>query len=155
MHRLCVMLLEVKWAALVTALRSPRGLATKMGKLSSWRDVNPCKECIALGRRQVLGSNSDASKIIFFREISILVDHRYHWHTVFTTFWKRFAQYDGGSVGLGTQKLKGLMRMWGSIAQWLACLLPDSAAQGSTPSIPKKISEEKMSMMLRLIKGAG
>ena len=41
-------------------------------------------------------------------------------------------------MGWGTQKLKGFMRMWGSIAQRLACLLPDSAALGSTPSIPKK-----------------
>ena len=31
----------------------------------------------------------------------------------------------------------------GSIAQWLAYLLPDPAALGSIPSITKNISEEK------------
>ena len=32
----------------------------------------------------------------------------------------------------------------GSIAQWLASLLPDPAAPGSIPSVPQKISEEEI-----------
>ena len=38
------------------------------------------------------------------------------------------------------------MRGWGGgiIAHWLAYLLPDPAAFGSIPSIPKKISEEEI-----------
>ena len=162
MRWLCVMLLGAKWAALVTAQRSPRVLATKMGKLSDWSYANPCKECIALGRRYEsrgprfkfwCQQNNFFSWNLNFRGPSISRTHCFCNYK--TPFWKRFTQHDGGSVGWGTQKLKGFMRMWGSIAQRLACLLPDSAALGSTPSIPKKISEEKMSMMLRLIKGAG
>ena len=34
--------------------------------------------------------------------------------------------------------------MWGSIAQWLAYLLPDPAATDSIPSIPDIFWEEKI-----------
>ena len=43
----------------------------------------------------------------------------------------------------------------GSLAQWLAYLLPDPAASGSNPCIPNIFTEEKLSMLLRLINGAG
>ena len=41
------------------------------------------------------------------------------------------------------------------MAQWLADLLPDPAAPDSIPSIPQKISEEKLFQFLRKINGAG
>ena len=37
------------------------------------------------------------------------------------------------------------------MAQWLTYLLPGPAAPSLIPSIPKKISEEKLLMLLRLI----
>ena len=43
----------------------------------------------------------------------------------------------------------------GSIALWLAYLLPDPAAMDSIPSIPEIFPEEKLSMLLRLINSAG
>ena len=42
----------------------------------------------------------------------------------------------------------------GRVAQWLAYLLPDSAALASIPSIPQKKFRGKMPMLLRLIDGA-
>ena len=48
----------------------------------------------------------------------------------------------------------GTIGVGGSIAQWLAYLLPDPAVLGFIPSITKLSSVEKWLMLLRLIKGA-
>ena len=44
---------------------------------------------------------------------------------------------------------------WGSVAHWLAYLLLVHAAPGTIPNIPEIISEEKLSILLRLIYSAG
>ena len=43
---------------------------------------------------------------------------------------------------------------WGQHSKRITNLLLDPAAMGSIPSVPKKFSEEKLSMLLRLINGA-
>ena len=42
----------------------------------------------------------------------------------------------------------------GSVEQWIAYLLPDPAAPGLIPSVPKIFGEEKLSMLVWLINGA-
>ena len=46
-------------------------------------------------------------------------------------------------------------KLLGSIAQWLASLIPDQAPPGLIPSIPKILSEEKIIHVVEVINAAG
>ena len=43
---------------------------------------------------------------------------------------------------VGDNEIKNSTARRGSIAQWLACLLPNSGAPGSIPGIPKYFSDK-------------
>ena len=61
-------------------------------------------------------------------------------------------QFKWSSV-LGIKTPANIKLEGGSIAQWLADLLPDTAALGLIPCVPKNFLRKKISMLLRLING--
>ena len=57
-------------------------------------------------------------------------------------------------VPLAKSNINNIVKIGGSIVQWLAYLLLDQAVPGSNPGIPKNFQRNKLLLWLKSIKGA-